>query len=188
MPPGRSGRAPATGWNTASPIPSIRWKTASTPIPPPCRIPTPGDTVPELLALQPIFDPPTAWRTLPLRLHIREVDENGCNAEMLFGGKSVSLRLSSAREEAHGSFHYNAGTETERRMRINGTDHAVREIRRSGADYGFVRWFSEEIPFGTVRFATADVDLLLVGFGRGVAPDFPLRPADEADPAAGNLY
>ncbi len=157
-------------------------------VPAPGEAGAPGAAAPDLTRLRPAFDPPAAWRTVPLRLAIREVDENGCNAELRFAGATLSLHLPASGGEAEAAFHYDSGEETERTVRIGGTEYAVEEVRRAGSGYGFVRWFSPELPFGTVRFATKDVDMLLVGFGRGAAPDFPLRSPDGAAPALGSLY
>lgn len=172
--------------NSLSPNPAPTPGVAAAPAAPPPASGEADDSLPP--AVQPAFDLAPAWRTVPLRLEIREVDDSGCNAELTFGGETVSLRLPASGDAAEGSFHYGDGAETERQTRIGGATYTVREIRRTGSGYGFVRWFSREIPFGTVRFATEDADLRLVGFGRGVPPDFPLRPADEASPAPGILY
>ncbi len=138
---------------------------------------------------QPVFEPPTTWRIVPVRLQIREVDDDGCNAELTFAGQTVPVRLDASPREAQAEFTYDAGGEAERVVRIGGAEYRVREVRRTGSGYGFVRWFSAEIPFGTVRFATGHVDVQLVATGRGAPPDeFPSRSASGIAPALGSLY
>lgn len=139
-----------------------------------------------LMEIEPVFEPAERWTTVPVRLNIREVDDAGCNAEITFAGVTNTVRLDAGGERAE--FSYDAGGDAERSLRIGGREYAVRELRREGPGYGFVRWFSPEIPFGTVRFATGQVDMQLVGFGRGTPPDFPVRPEDEVEPALGALY
>lgn len=144
----------------------------------------------EALAMQlrPEFDPPAAWRSVPVRIVIREVFPDGCNADIRFADGSSSVRLS-AGDGARAQFHYDAGGESERGARVGDREYTVREQRRSGAEYGFVRWFSEEIPFGIVRFATESVDIQLVAAGRGAPPDeFPVRLTVGIAPALGSLY
>jgi hypothetical protein len=61
------------------------------------------------------------------------------------------------------------------------------EIERGGdmlAEY--VRLSSRDVPFGVVRFATADIDFVLVDYGVGIAPDFPL-PEIHIEPDVGKL-
>lgn len=161
------------------------------------RVAFPGDPLESRLALpegvppvQPVFDLPPEWRAVPVRIEIREVFADGCNAEITFGdtGEQATTRLSGTAEGAHASFQYDAGEATERTVRIGGTEYIVQERRRSGSGYGFVRWVAAEIPFGVVRFATEYVDMQLVGMGRGSAPDFPLRPEDAIEPALGSLF
>jgi hypothetical protein len=135
-----------------------------------------------------LLDPPVQWRIMPVRLHIREVDDAGCNAEITFADGVWPVRLDAAPQEARAAFHYDEGGETERRVRVGGNEYAVTEVRRGGSGYGFVRWFSTEIPFGMVRFATEQVDLQLVGLGRGAPPDFPIRLESGIAPALGGLY
>lgn len=141
-----------------------------------------------LALLQPVFEPPAAWRIVPVRLEIREVGDDGCNAEVVFAGERRTIRLSAADHGARAEFHYDAGSEADRRVRIGGDEYGVREVRRTGSGYGFVRWFSDQVPFGTVRFATGHVDVQLVGVGRGSPPDFPLRLSEVIEPPLGVLY
>jgi hypothetical protein len=141
-----------------------------------------------LARLRPVFESAVAWRSVPVRLQIREVDENGCNAEITFAGDTRSIRLDAAPKGAQAEFHYDTGSEAEKTVRIGGTEYTVREVRRSASGYGFVRWFSPEIPFGTVRFATEHVDIQLIASGRGAPPDFPVRLESGIAPALGALY
>ncbi len=137
--------------------------------------------------IRPEFEPPAAWRGVPVRLEIREVFPDGCNADVSFAGERVSVRLA-AGNGAQAEFHYDAGGEAERSLRIGDREYTVRELRRAGSDYGFVRWFSAEVPFGLVRFATEHVDIQLVAMGWGAPPDFPVRLVGGIAPALGSLY
>lgn len=150
------------------------------------RLSSPGDAS----AIQTMFDLPPEWRVVPVRIEIREVFPDGCNAEITFGdtGERATTRLSGTSDGAHASFQYDGGAATEQTVRIGGKEYIVQERRRSGSGYGFVRWTSVEIPFGVIRFATEHVDMQLVGMGRGSAPDFPLPPEDEVAPPLGSLY
>lgn len=141
-----------------------------------------------LVRLQPVFEPPKGWTAVPVRLSIREVGDDGCNAEITFAGDTRAVRLPADGGGARAEFQYDSGAEAERTLRVGGREYVVRELRRGGPGYGFVRWFSAEIPFGTVRFATELVDMQLVGFGRGTPPDFPVRPEEEIAPPPGALY
>lgn len=61
------------------------------------------------------------------------------------------------------------------------------EIERGGDMLAaFVRLSSRDVPFGVVRFATTDVDFVLVDHGVGIAPDFPL-PEIHIEPEVGKL-
>ncbi len=153
-------------------------------------VPVPGDGTVDFDAvarIRPEFEPPVTWRSVPVRLEIREVFPDGCNADVSFAGERVSVRLS-AGGGAQAEFHYDAGGEAERSLRIGDREYTIRELRRTGSDYGFVRWFSAEVPFGVVRFATEHVDIQLVAMGRGAPPDFPVRLTVGIAPALGSLY
>lgn len=61
------------------------------------------------------------------------------------------------------------------------------EIERGGDMLeAFVRLSSRDVPFGVVRFATTDVDFVLVDHGVGIAPDFPLSEI-HIEPEVGKL-
>ena len=49
-------------------------------------------------------------------------------------------------------------------------------VKRS-EDHGekLLRWLHPDLPFALARFSSSRVDLLLVGYGSGAAPDFPLQ-------------
>lgn len=142
--------------------------------------------------IPPIFEPAESWRIIPLRLEIQESDAKGCNAILVYGKGREEVYLPAAQHGAEPDFLYDndGGGSKQLSVRIGGADYAVDETRRSGIGYGFVRWVAAEAPFGVVRFATAHVDLMLVGQGNDTrsAPDFPLRTMDAIAPALGHLY
>lgn len=142
---------------------------------------------------RPLFEPPAAWRVLPLRLEVREVTDDGCNVVLTFSGMSHEMFLARRSGDAAGAaFHYDPpAADDDRRIfvKVGGADMEVESIRRrSGGGEGFVRWVNGALPFGIVRFATSDVDLMLVGHGRGRPPDFPLPAPDAIDPPLGRLW
>ena len=144
----------------------------------------------EVAGIHPMSAPPAAWRVLPLRLEILAVEEGGCRVATTFAGvtREVFMPLTVTGDGAE--FHYNApqpqdGTGTHR---VSGTDYPVAVTRRHGDGYGFVRLSNPDLPFGIARFATADVDLILIGAGEGHPPAFPLPDDDAANPPPGMLY
>lgn len=140
-----------------------------------------------LARLEPLFEPKASWVVEPVRVQIREVFADGCNAEVTFAGETRTVRLAAA-DGAQADFRYDSGAEAERVVRLSGQEYTVQEIRRAGSDYGFVRWFSAAVPFGTVRFATEHVDIQLVALGRGAPPVFPVDSEAAVEPAMGELY
>lgn len=140
---------------------------------------------------KPAFEPEVSWRVLPLRLEIRQVTPDGCNAILTFEGSSHQFFLPMESDEAEGELYYDAPKEGDDRsifVKMGGEEYEVEVIRRSGDGYGFVRYFSPEVPFGVFRFATGDVDLVMVGCGRGRPPAFPLAGDIPIDPPLGRLF
>lgn len=138
--------------------------------------------------IPPVLESPEAWRVLPLRLELREITDEGVNAVLTFAGESHEVFLPSSGEEP-ADFYYDERQSVDARTStiVNGSSIDVEVTRRVADDYGFVRYFSPDVPFGIVRFATENVDLVLVGTGYGRPPEFPLDAGDP-NPPAGALY
>lgn len=140
---------------------------------------------------KPSFEPAASWRVLPLRIEIRQVTQDGCNVFLTFAGTSHQFFLPSNRGGAEGEVYYdkpNEGDDKRIFVKMGGEEYEVEMIRRMGDGYGFVRYFSPELPFGVFRFATGDVDLVMVGHGRGRPPQFPLAVDTPIEPPLGRLY
>lgn len=140
---------------------------------------------------KPSFDPPETWKVVPLRVEVREVTDAGCNVILTFAGTSHPLFLARDDGGADAEFRYgrpDAESGGRQSVRVGDGTVEVETVTRSGEGYGFARWFSREVPFGVIRFATPDVDLLMVGTGRGRPPDFPLTVEVEVQPPLGRLY
>ncbi len=136
------------------------------------------------------FNPPQAWRALPLRLVMRRVGDDSCQASLTFAGETRDVTIPFSRERPAAVFHYPAPQPIDRKRlhRLNGRPLEVDMARRRGGEYGFVRLSSPDIPFGLVRFATENLDLVLVGMGDSPPPDFPLPAAEAVEPPPGALY
>lgn len=149
---------------------------------------TPVEDTGPFLTAAPEFEAPAIWRVLPLRVEILAVDDDGTKALLAFAGLSREVLFPAGGRET-AEFHYEAPQEPERRetVLVNGVAMEVDVVRRLAENYGFVRYFSSEVPFGIVRFATEDVDLVLVGLGQTSPPAFPLD-VDIAHPPLGSLY
>lgn len=139
-------------------------------------------------SFKPSFEPPASWRVLPLRLEILGTNGDGTKALLTFEGISREVVLPSGGREA-ADFHYDAPQKPDERttVLIGGVATEVEVVRRQAENYGFVRYFSAEVPFGVVRFATGNVDLILVGLGKTPPPAFPLD-TDPVQPPPGLLY
>lgn len=142
------------------------------------------------LYITPSFDQRVGWRILPLRLEVTAADALGFAAVLRFEKISRTVRFPIGRGEAGGEFYYDGPQPPDEKVEIvldAGRYEGV-GIRRNGGNYGFVRWVGEEAPFGLFRFATASVDLILVGMGSGAAPGFPLSVTTPIVPPPGALY
>lgn len=128
------------------------------------------------LAISPRLDPPVAWRARPVRLEVGRVDETGYQAFVTYEGVRretyLPLRKPSARD-ADGGREKVLSAETHR---LANRDLDVSVERGEGPEGWFVRLTADEVPFGLARFANENVDLLLVGYGTGKPPAFPLSP------------
>lgn len=140
---------------------------------------------------EPRFEPPAAWRRVPLRLEIVQVGEEGFRALLRFGGlrREVSLPLR-AYDEGEAEFVYEAPQpEDVRRAVIVGDEEFVCTLtRRRAGGYGFARLSHSDLPFGLARFATRYVDVILVDRGVGLPPDFPSRLGRGVDPEPGLFF
>ncbi|MCL2000021.1 MAG: hypothetical protein FWG74_01185 [Planctomycetes bacterium] len=136
------------------------------------------------------FNLPQAWRVLPLRLVIRRVDTDFCQAVMTFAGETHNATLPFFRERPASVFRYPVPqpANQKRLHQLNGRPIEVEMSSRRGAGYGFVRLSSPEVPFGLVRFATENLDLILIGLGDSPEPEFPLPDAESIEPPPGMLY
>ncbi len=164
--------------------------------PDPAALPNSGDRG-EVVALEdgyeiykPSFDPGASWLVLPLRIEVRQVTPEGCNVFLTFDGASRQFFLAAGGKEQEEPRYDAPAEDADRRMFVTmgGEEYEVEMIRRDGDGYGFVRYFSPEVPFGVFRFATENVDLVMVGFGQGRPPDFPLALDAPIDPPVGLLY
>ncbi|MDR1535226.1 MAG: hypothetical protein LBU64_09045 [Planctomycetota bacterium] len=136
------------------------------------------------------FNPPISWRSLPLRLEIIRVEGDNCRLRIVFAGLAREMDQSLALLPNPPAFFYSPPQPPDAkvihragRLSLEGIKTSRREPGR-----GFVRISSPEIPFGLLRFATEDLDLVLVGAGRGLSPSFPLPDGDKIDPPLGRLY
>ncbi len=167
---------------------------------------------------EPVFEAPTDWYSMRLRLEVTSVDGLNCHAIMryenrrdevvipLTGDSSIvkdTAQESPEEDTVSGDDPVDpsqldelfSGIEEERlapsvREFSNhwvGNRSISVEIERGGdVRAAFVRLSSRDVPFGLVRFATDDVDFVLVDYGVGIAPDFPL-PEIHIEPEVGKL-
>ncbi len=172
----------------AIPVDPLENSLAPKPIPPPAAA-LPGEPAQEY-PYQAAFNPPRAWRTLPLRLVVRRIGDDSCQAAVTFAGETRELTLPLAPEPAGAAFRYPAPQPTDRKTvhNLNGRPVEVEITRRQGNGYGFVRLSGPDIPFGLARFASENLDLILVGAGHGTPPPFPLAVNGGVNPPPGLLY
>lgn len=140
--------------------------------------------------IKPSFEPPSAWRVLPLRLEVTMVDSLGLEAILRFEKETRIVHLPIDNDRPKSEFFYDPPQPEESQEQItldSGTYNAVKTTRIE-ENYGFVRIAGTDAPFGLFRFATENVDLILVGMGNGMGPVFPLRVESPIVPAPGRLY
>lgn len=192
-----AGRRPAVGewleYLVAYPADPLENRLGPHPLPPPAgKKPPPKTRVvgPGLIIDEPVFEPGGAWRALPLRLIVREREENGYRVTMTFAGTARDLFLPATRPEKPAEFRYEPPQPEpgNARHRVGDNDFEVRVTERRGRRSGFIRYFHPDLPFGIARFATADLDLILVATGTGEPPPFPAALAEAPNPAPGALY
>ena len=141
--------------------------------------------------ITPQFDSPVAWRVLPLRLEILYPLDDGYRARMTFEGKTNEVVLPGPSRTDSPPFDYDAPQPPDEKIRHRVGDTAldVEVTKRFGNGYGFIRYANADLPFGLARFATENVDVILVGMGDGPPPrTFPLPLRIPPDPAPGKLY
>ncbi len=151
---------------------------------------------PEYYIVQPDFDPPVSWRVLPLRLEIRQIGIEGIQILLTLAGASHTVTIDHASDSALdryiAKFYYDPPQPEDVTLsyRLGDSDYEITVVRRHHDLHGFVRWYSPLVPFGVVRYATADVDLALVAMGEGKAPDFLPDEviAERLQPPPGLLY
>ncbi|MCD7897842.1 MAG: hypothetical protein LUG50_14395 [Planctomycetaceae bacterium] len=139
----------------------------------------------------PNFEADAAWKTVPLRLELREIDADGINAIVTFAGKSHPTRLVRPdRTVERPDFPFAPPQpEPERRsVTVGAATLTVDVVHRIHDEYGFVRWTSPDVPFGLVRFAGENLDIVLIDYGRGTPPDFPQTARAAPSPPLGALY
>lgn len=160
----------------------------------PNPLPFPGRDSPppvagESLAYFSAFDLPTLWRSIPLRLEILRVDEASCRVRMTFAGHVSETTIPLFASTGAEAFRYPPPQPLERRevRRIGERDYEGELTIRRGRGYGFARLSHPDIPFGLLRFASENMDLILVGMGAGTPPPYPLPDADIIPPPGG-LY
>lgn len=140
--------------------------------------------------IKPSFEPPEAWRVLPLRMEVRAVDSLGCEVMIRFEKERHLFHLPIDNGQPKAEFFFDPPQEEEHRRTIalGDDEHEATVTVRRGERYGFIRWSGTDVPFGIYRFATEHVDLILVGMGTGTPPPFPLEPASPITPPPGHLY
>lgn len=140
--------------------------------------------------IKPSFDQQIAWRVLPLRLEVTAADSLGFVAVLRFEKAAKTVRFPIRQGNAKAHFFYDGPQPDDEEVSVlldSGQYNAVATSRVS-ENYGFVRWAGDDAPFGLFRFATGDVDLILVGMGSGPAPEFPLAVEAPISPPPGLLY
>lgn len=139
---------------------------------------------------QPSFEAPEIWRTLPLRLEIVEIADDGMTANMTFAGLVRATFIPFVNSGPRGEFRYDEPQPPPERTtcRVDGFTYEAEVLRRHGDSSGFARMTSPDLPFGLARFATPDVDFALVATGSGQPPAFPAQGGEDLVPAPGRFY
>lgn len=193
------GRRPRPGewmeYRVAFPIDPLENLLAARPAAPPVRegggMPAPAGEDAGWGAIRPMVEPETAWRVLPLRIEMREMDDDGFNAEVTFAGMTRQVRVPASDPGPKADFHYDDDKQPsppKTVVRLGDRDVLVETVTRRADGYGFTRQTNPELPFGLFRFATGNVDLILVGTGYGRPPDFPLPEPEAIRPPSGTLF
>ena len=127
----------------------------------------------------PAAELPGRWKTIPFRWKVTET------------GLSLQRRMGDAEQRSMGDFSFSisrngisvappVGEKTDVAigsavLTVNGAPLEVRTERWSTAPgVEWERWTSETVPGGLVRMAGPNADLVLVGWGNGEEPAFPL--------------
>lgn len=184
-----SFRRPRAGewleYRLAYPVDPLENSLSPEPIPPPPSAGGGDDAF-----VPPRFEAPEAWRVLPLRIEVLKVENDRLRVRMTFAGTSREVDLDLSADRQRSEFHYDppqpatiVGVHE-----IDGEEYSVQTIRRRDGRHGFARMTSREAPFGLIRFATANIDLVLVGLGQGHPPDFPLPLRGGVHPPPGLFY
>ena len=157
--------------------------------PPPAGDGLPAQTVGET---DPAFTPPPVWHCLPLRLEIQKMEEGGCRAILLFAGHRRDMlvplpkpdgdaAIASAVDPSDPETRVELGTQ-----RVGDASLDVEIMRGHDAGGWFARYVNYDVPFGLVRFASENLDCVLVGMGKTAPPEFPVKNP-HIDPAPGEL-
>lgn len=133
------------------------------------------------------FDVPPVWRATPLRLVVESVEETGCRATLIHGGVGREVFLPFAAAMPEYRYDEPPPPAVRGRHRLGGVELPVDIVSRAGPNGGFVRYSSSEVPFGVARFASWDVDVILVEFGTGRPPERH-SPFSGIVPPPGELY
>lgn len=193
------GRRPVAGewleYLVAYPIDPLENSLVPNPVPPPSRSDAnqpPPVVTDEYVIHQPISEPFPAWRVLPLRMVLLTVEDNGYRVAVTFAGTTREHFWPAQPESSNTrapAFQYDMPlTEQTAEYRVGGERFDALVTKRHGENLGFIRLHHHDIPFGIARFATADIDLILVGMGTNAPPDFPLRLPEQPHPPPGALY
>lgn len=196
-----AARRPAAGewleYLVAYPVDPLENRLHPRPLPPPpASSPAPAaetggqpDPIGDHPDFIPVFEPPAVWRSVPLRLEVLGTEDDGTlRVRMTFAGTTQETALPLPARAEDDPYQYDHPQPEDGRTvhRLVGGEVEVTVRARRGDGYGFVRHYNRDLPFGIARFATPDVDLILIGYGTGEPPAFPL--AGQPEPAPGTLY
>lgn len=135
---------------------------------------------------EPEFDTPVTWTCEPLRLEIHQIVEGGVRASLTYTGLTKNVFLPLPRQEKESG---DGGVETpsgETTRQQVGEREVEVEVGRGGEGATwYLRYVNRDIPFGLVRFACENLDLILVNYGEGLPPAMPSRPPPVNPPAGG---
>ncbi len=141
--------------------------------------------------IEPSFEPPLVWHSVPLRLEVRAVEPESVRVWMTLDTSSAEVAIPLApAPTGNAEVFYDEPQPPVRtdQYRVGDTPFAVQVLERHAPGLGFVRLSSPDLPFGLARFATNTVDIALIGMGEGDPPAFPLPRPDNLTPAPGALY